>query len=277
MPNNAASFVAAQVIRLLPRTTISNAVGRLCDKNLPAPVSQAVVAAYARAFRVNLSEAECPTRTYDSFDEFFTRRLTNGARSFPQDPREIASPSDGRFQCSGPVEKGCRIVVKNRPYDVARLIGSEDEARAYLGGQFAVIYLSPRDYHRVHAPIDGTVTEVRSLGGDLYPVNAIGERWVRDLFVANKRVAIVIDSPTCGRITLVMVGAMIVGRITVEGMDAPDVPVGTHQQCREVRRGDEIGAFHLGSTVVLFAGAQTPTWNRQPGPIRLGDSLVRSG
>jgi phosphatidylserine decarboxylase len=187
------------------------------------------------------------------------------------------SPSDGRFQCAGRVEKGCRILVKDKPYDVARLIGSEDEATGFLGGQFAVIYLSPRDYHRVHAPIDGTITEVRSVGGDLYPVNAIGERWVRDLFVANKRVAIAIDSPTYGRITLVMVGAMIVGRITVDGIDAADVPVGIHKMHRQVRRGDEIGAFHLGSTVVVFAEPKAPTWQRQAGPIRLGDSLVRSG
>ena len=124
------------------------------------------------------------------------------------------------------MERGCRIVVKGKAYDVARLVGSETDARSYLGGQYAVVYLSPRDYHRVHAPIDGAVVEVRSLDGDYFPVNAIGERWVHDLLVTNRRVVFVQDSPTLGRITVVMVAAMVVGRITAIMVPGRDVPVG---------------------------------------------------
>src|SRR6185503_17417827 len=118
-----------------------------------------------------------------------------------------------------------------------------------------VVYLSPRDYHRVHSPVEGTIVMVRSMPGDYYPVNAIGVRHVHNLFVRNRRVSIAIDTPKesgLGRVTLVMVAAMIVGRITVTGIDARDVPLGDHAPGSKIGRGDELGMFHLGSTVVLF-------------------------
>ena len=116
------------------------------------------------------------------------------------------------------------------------------------------MYLSPRDYHRVHAPVAGRVTLVRSMPGDYFPVNSIGERHVDSLFSTNRRVAIAIDTPGHGRVTVVMVGAMIVGRITVCAIDARDVPLGEHviDPALPVARGDEIGMFHLGSTAVVF-------------------------
>ena len=119
-----------------------------------------------------------------------------------------------------------------------------------MGGQYAVVYLSPRDYHRVHAPVDGPVTVVRSLAGDYYPVNSIGERWVRDLFVMNRRVAVVQHNASIGPVTTVLVAAMVVGRITASMVTGRDVPVGIHrlEPPYDIRRGDELGAFHLGST-----------------------------
>ena len=131
---------------------------------------------------------------------------------------------------------------------MAELVGDPAEVARYEGGQFAIVYLSPRDYHRVHAPVAGEVTLVRSLPGDYFPVNSIGERHVDSLFSINRRVAIVIDTPTKGRVTVVMVGAMIVGRITVRAIDARDVPLGTHvlDPALPVAAGAEIGMFHLG-------------------------------
>src|SRR5262249_59628237 len=135
---------------------------------------------------------------------------------------------------------------------------------------------------RVHAPAAGKVTLVRSLPGNLYPVNAIGERHIPSLFSTNRRVAIVIDTPNRGRVTVVMVGAMIVGRITVSAVPGHDVPLGTHviDPPQLVARGDEIGVFHLGSTAVIFAekGAAEP-WRASsdgaplPRSIRLGAPL----
>jgi phosphatidylserine decarboxylase len=173
------------------------------------------------------------------------------------------------------VEQGCRIVVKGKAYDVARLVGDEKEAKKYTGGQFAVVYLSPSDYHRVHAPIGGHVPWVRGIGGDLFPVNRIGERAARSLLVENERVVVPIDTTNQGRMLVILVGAMIVGRISVAMLDTPDVPPGIHDFSPPypLDRGSELGVFHLGSTVVLLSGPDAPTWKKTPGPIRVGASL----
>src|SRR4029077_6817982 len=147
----------------------------------------------------------------------------------------------------------------------------------YEGGQFAIVYLSPRDYHRVHAPVAGQITRIRSLPGDYFPVNSIGERHVDSLFSTNRRVAIVIDTPAKGRVTVVMVGAMIVGRITVSAIDARDVPRGNHRidPPFAIARGDEVGVFHLGSTAVVFVEkGVAPAWRGLSGRrIRMGEPL----
>jgi phosphatidylserine decarboxylase len=279
MPYSVPSFIAAQVIRLLPRQFIGRVVGDLCERPLPASVSNAVVGAWCRAYNVDLSDIAPHPEPWTSVDEFFTRPLVPGARRTEAPTDDVVSPADGAVQSMGRVERGARIVVKKKAYDVARLIADEDDARSYVGGQYAVVYLSPRDYHRVHAPVDGPVVTVRSLHGDYYPVNAIGERWVRDLFVTNRRVVIVQDSQTLGRITVVMVAAMVVGRITVTMVSGRDVPAGIHHlsPAHAMRRGDELGAFHLGSTAVVLAGPQAAAWQRAPGLIRVGQSLTRTG
>ena len=167
-----------------------------------------------------------------------------------------------------------------RPYSVAELVGDELDAKRYEGGYGCVVYLSPRDYHRVHAPVAGKISLVRSMEGDYYPVNAMGVRYVHNLFVRNRRVAIVIDTPPesgLGRVTVVMVAAMVVGRITVSGIDARDVPFGvTHlSEPLDVKRGDEIGIFRLGSTaVVFFEPGVISKWVVGEGPVRFGQPFA---
>lgn len=274
-----ATYLAAQVVRALPRTAISRAVGRLCEAPLSPTVSRFVVQAYSKAWRVDMTDVLPREQPYGSFDEFFTRPLRDGRRPVVAPAEDIVSPSDGKLQALGRVEAGCRIVVKDKPYDVARLVGDDDDARAYLGGQFAVVYLSPRDYHRVHAPADGELVQVRSLPGDLHPVNALGDISGKLPLVLNRRVVTVFETPRHGRVTLVFVGAMVVGRISLVTGPEPDVPLGVRQQNPpvEFRRGDEVGAFHLGSTAVVLAGPETPAWHREPGLIRVGESLARNG
>jgi phosphatidylserine decarboxylase len=268
------TFAAAQILRALPRVHLSRAVGRLCDQPIPSGFARTVERAYCRAYNVNMDEAEGHLGSYPSFDAFFTRPLKKGARAISPDP--IVSPSDGKLSCLGRIDTGARIHVKGQLYEAGELIGDEHDARRYSGGQFAVVYLAPGDYHRVHSPVDGQVTLLRGMPGDLYPVNSIGERYVPQLFVRNNRVAIVIDTASLGRVTVVMVGATIVGRISVNAMPgAPAVPPGTHHvdPAVTVARGDEIGMFHLGSTaVVLFEPG--PTLTRATGVVRMGQSLV---
>jgi phosphatidylserine decarboxylase len=251
-------------------------VGRLCDASLPAGLSRAVVGLYVRAYKVNLAECDGPD-TYPSFDAFFTRPLKPGLRAICVADDAVASPADGSIEAMGTIDLDRTLMIKERPYRVAELIGDEGDARRYAGGQFAVIYLSPRDYHRVHAPVSGAVTLVRSCPGDLFPVNAIGERHVPSLFSRNRRVAIAVDTERVGRVTVVMVGAIIVGRISVTAFGGRDVPLGEHviRPPQRVRKGDEIGVFHLGSTAIVFLEpGHARAFARPLGPVRLGQSLM---
>jgi phosphatidylserine decarboxylase len=175
----------------------------------------------------------------------------------------------------GRIERDSTFLVKGRPYSVEELVGDRAEAERYVGGGGFVVYLSPRDYHRVHSPVSGTIALIRSMPGDYYPVNSIGMRHVPNLFVRNRRVAIAVDTPDLGCVTIVMVAAMVVGRITVTGVDARDVPFGTHTPDLEIERGAEIGQFHLGSTVVvLLESAALDRWLAAEGPVRYGQAVA---
>ena len=277
MPVTVPSYLASRIVRRLPRKTIGQLVGRVCDARLPPAVCRAVIDLFCRVYDIDLSEVEPQTRPYESIDAFFTRRLAQGSRPVSRVPGDVVSPADGVLQSIGRIDPGCRIVVKKKSYDVARLVGDECLARAMVGGQFAVVYLSPRDYHRVHAPVSGTVSTVRGIAGELYPVNGVGEVCSRALLVGNKRVVIDIDTQTIGHVVVVLVGAMVVGRISVGSLPFMDVPDGVHalEPPFVLEPGDEIGAFHLGSTAVVLVGSEACSWCRPVGPIRVGESLVR--
>ena len=277
---NVATYAAAQLLRVLPRASITRAVGRLVDAELHPAISSAVVGLYARAYRVDMDEAAPQAGAFSSFDAFFTRALREGARPPCSSPDAFTSPADGRVEAIGPVERGGQLLVKGKPYTCADLVGDVEDARRYEGGQFAVVYLSPRDYHRVHAPVEGTIRSIRSMPGDYFPVNSIGERHIPQLFARNRRVAILIDTEKHGRVTVVMVSAMIVGRVSVTGIDARDVPIGEHtlEPSLRVQRGDEIGIFRLGSTAVVFVepGAW-PSFTLPLGSVRVGQSFCPDG
>jgi phosphatidylserine decarboxylase len=277
---SALSHAAANILRVLPRAAIGRAAGRLADMPWAPVVGRAVVGAYSRVYDVRLDEAAQPSG-WPSFDAFFTRPLRAGARTVDGDASAIVSPADGRVDSLARIDERSRFFVKGRPYAVDELVGSAPDAARYQGGLGCVVYLSPRDYHRVHAPVDGEVRSIRSIAGDYLPVNAVGVAHFPNLFARNRRVAIAIDTPEAvglGRVTVVMVAAMVVGRITVSGIDAHDVPFGYHdlQPGRAVRRGDEIGMFHLGSTAVVLVEARAEAaWGvRALDHIRYGERLL---
>jgi phosphatidylserine decarboxylase len=251
---------------------MSQAVGKLCDQALPAPLSRAVTKAYIRAYRVDMSDVE-PNGGYASFDEFFTRPLKSGARVVSGDA--VVSPADGNLIDAGIIDDRAELIVKGRPYSVGELVGDESEAKRLAGGAWAVVYLSPRDYHRVHSPVEGRITLVRGISGDLYPVNSIGERHVEKLFAKNQRVAITIEQVSFGHVVVILVGAMIVGRISVKTVPSTGTPLGLHrlEPGVPIARGEELGAFHLGSTVVLLA-SKGVAFSRVPGPVLYGESFL---
>jgi phosphatidylserine decarboxylase len=277
---SALSYAAANVLRLLPRATISRAMGQLADIRWSPSLGRAVVGAYTRVYDVRLEDA-AQASGWASFDAFFTRPLRDGARTIDPAKDAIVCPADGRLDSMGPVDGTSTFTVKGRGYAVHELVGGAEEARRYQGGLGCVVYLSPRDYHRVHSPVDGEIRSIRSLPGDYFPVNEVGVAHFPNLFARNRRVAIAIDTPESsglGRVTVVMVAAMIVGRITVSGVDARDVPFGHHEFTpgRKIARGEEIGVFHLGSTaVVFFEKCAEAVWTPSAGvSVRYGERLL---
>jgi phosphatidylserine decarboxylase len=229
-----------------------------------------------------MSEAGVPASSFRTFNEFFTRPLRPGARPVAQGADLVVSPCDARVYTMGALGEDGRIEqVKSRTYTVAELLGSEQRAEAFAGGAQATLYLSPAMYHRVHWPVDGAVVGWRHIPGRLYPVNALAVRHVDRLFAVNERVAIHLES-ALGPLAVVMVGATNVGRISLtfdelvtnQGTDGgfcvPTAPI-------PVRRGDELGAFNLGSTVVLLAAdRRLASAGPVPGDlVRMGQALWR--
>ncbi len=258
---------------------LSRLAGRLADLRLPKAILVPAIRAYARAFEADLAEAALPPEAYPSFNAFFTRRLREGARPIAAGGGVVVSPSDSRLRAIGPVPPdGSLEQVKGSSCSIEALLGSAEDAAPFRQGVHATLYLSPAMYHRVHAPVDGRVVAWRYVPGRLFPVNAAGVRSVPGLLTRNERVALFLDTEVHGPVAVVLVGAANVGRMSLAFADlvtsfprgrpparvVPAEPVA-------LRRGDELGAFNLGSTVVLLLA--------DPGlsPAAVAGDLVRVG
>jgi phosphatidylserine decarboxylase len=227
---------------------VSAMAGRVADMRLPRRMLAGMVRAWVRAYHVDLDEAAEEIGDWETFNAFFTRRLREGARPIDAAPGSWVSPADARLADYGRIDARGQIPeVKGRRYSAAALLGDSAAASALVGGSYAVLYLSPGDYHRVHAPCGGRVADVRRIDGRRYPVNARGTRRIPGLFAVNERTVFRIESEAYGTVWLVMVGATNVSRIGVSA-DAG----------AELAAGDEVGIFNLGSTVVLLHA--DPSW-----------------
>ena len=258
-------------------------MGRLADLTTPPALVQQAIRSFVRIYGVELDEAIVPSEGFDSFDAFFTRALKAGARAVDQRPDVVVSPADGRIEDLGPIASRATFLVKGFEYEVGELLGDPEEAALFQGGTFFIVYLSPRDYHRVHAPVDGRVRRARHVDGTLYPVNSIGLRYVPKLFARNERV-VTVQASRFGPVATIMVGAIGVGRISVS-YDARITtnrgPVaGTldyHDRGPALARGGEVGRFHLGSTAIVLLGPDHPfSFEVDAGThVRMGQAIAR--
>jgi phosphatidylserine decarboxylase len=255
-----ASLVVATSLRALPRKRLSWLLGRLARVQGPDVALRAAIRVYCRAYAVDLADYELPPAGFTSFDEFFTRTLRPGARPIDRDPNAVVSPADGRVEAAGPIEPGASFQIKGRRYEIAELLDDRIAgATEFDGGWYALIYLAPGDYHRVHAPVTGAVRALRHVPGTLFPVNAIGLNHVPQLFARNERVVVHQRSERFGHLATVMVGAIGVGRISMSFDDSVITNDGRASGLRVygergpvLKRGEELGTFHMGSTVVLL-------------------------
>ncbi|HEV2129475.1 MAG TPA: archaetidylserine decarboxylase [Longimicrobiaceae bacterium] len=276
----------------LPQGALSRSFGRIADVRLPPPLRRPVLGAFARAVGIEVSEAEQPLEAYGSLNEFFVRRLRPGLRQWPDDPSVAGSPVDGVMGQLGRIDAGRLLQAKGRWYSAAELLEDAEQARRFEGGIFATIYLSPRHYHRIHTPCGGIIRHARHVPGALLPVNAPSVAHVPDLFARNERLLCYVDGPL-GRVAVVAVGAYNVGRISaafdplwnaepgdrrgVTNRRRVEGDVREYDPPVRVRQGDEIMAFHLGSTVVLLfepGRAELAPGVRPGRELRLGEPIA---
>ena len=254
---------------------MSRGMARIADWRMPRPLLQRVLRSYIRFYGVDMTEVEEPLESFPTFNDFFTRKLRAGARPIVSDPGVVVAPCDSRLATLGTVPGDGRIdQVKGRTYPVSALLGSDEDAAPFVTGVHATLYLSPSMYHRVHSPVDGVIRSWRYIPGRLFPVNALAVRHVDGLFTKNERVCVFIDSHQFGPVAAVLVGAANVGRISLAFDTERSNTGGALRAVKPlsplpIRRGDELGAFNLGSTVVLLAADKS----LQPAAVAPGDVL----
>lgn len=267
---------------LLPKRALTVLAGKLAHLRGGA-LTTGVIRWFVRRYGVDMSEAADPDiASYASFNDFFTRPLREGVR--PLAAADFICPVDGAISQFGRI-KGDRILqAKGHRYSTAALVGGDlDLAARFEGGSFATIYLSPRDYHRIHMPCEGRLTQMIYVPGSLFSVNPATVRSVPDLFARNERVVCVFES-TNGPFVMVLVGATIVGSMatvwhgTVNPPRSRDICKWRYDD-RDIRlaQGDEMGRFQLGSTVVLLfpAGDLQFIHDWAPGrSVRLGETMA---
>ena len=275
---------------LLPKRRLTALAGRFASRE-GGRSTLPTIRWFVRKYGVDMSEAVEPDiSTYRSFNDFFTRALKPGAR--PLADADLVSPVDGSISQFGKIEHDQILQAKGHRYSTTALVGGDAVLAAqFQNGSFATLYLSPKDYHRIHMPADGRLLRMIHVPGDLFSVNPTTARGVPGLFARNERVVCVFESAR-GPFVLVLVGATIVGSMATVWhgvVNAPRVADVREWQYVDaavpvqLKQGEEMGRFLLGSTVVMLfpksSGASlqfNPAW-APGGPIRLGEAMANYG
>ncbi|MFN2744067.1 MULTISPECIES: phosphatidylserine decarboxylase [Bacillus] len=247
------------LIELTNKKKVSTALKRFAQSKLSKPL----IPSYIKTFRINTEEMLEDVGSFNSLHELFIRKLKNGVRPLPSDPNSLISPVDGVVEEWGTISSDKQFIVKNKPYSLEEMIDRDEVASRYIGGTYIIIYLSPRDYHRIHSPADGTLEKQYSLGSASYPVNTIGLTYGKSPLTKNHRM-ISEFRHQYGSALLVKVGAMYINSIVMLSNST------------EWRKGEEIAYFSFGSTVILLFEKDTFVPAERLGPslkVKMGDVL----
>lgn len=268
---------------VLPHRLLSSLARRLAYSTTPW-LKQWLIDTVVRRFGVNLDEAAEPDpRAYPSFNTFFTRALKPGARAADADPRTLLMPADGHVSQCGKIEGGTIFQAKGRSFTAAELLGDAEMAKPFRDGLFATVYLSPRDYHRVHMPWTGTLRETVHVPGRLFSVGTAAVRDVPRLFARNERLVCHFDTDF-GPMACVMVGALLVSGVETvwSGVEIPEYASETTRRDWRgkgivVERFAEMARFNYGSTVIVLLPPGVATLSAElkaEAPVRLGQKLA---
>lgn len=271
---------------ILPKHLLSRLIYSVMRCESPT-VRRLIISNFLRGYDVNMAEAAQPDPfAYRSFNDFFTRALRPGARPIDASPDSVVSPVDGTLSQRGAIHSGKLLQAKGHEYSLLELLGFDPiAAKTYFHGSFACIYLAPYNYHRIHMPVAGQVRSTVYLPGDLFSVNAATARTVPGLFSRNERVLCEFDTDF-GRMAMILVGALFVGSMeTVHCGEINPPPrrskspviidrgVGQH-----FAKGEELGRFNMGSTVVMLFEKDRVQWDAAFAPARkvvLGNVIAR--
>nr|WP_252733585.1 archaetidylserine decarboxylase [Pseudoalteromonas sp. C2R02] len=245
----------------MPKHLVSRAVGKLAEAEAGA-LTTTLIKAFIKQYQIDMTEAQYEEAShYKSFNEFFTRPLKDGLRPIAMEENIIAHPVDGKISQLGDIQDDRLIQAKGHDFSLQTLLGGEEQTAApFQGGKFATIYLAPKDYHRIHMPVDGTLKQMIYVPGDLFSVNPLTAQNVPNLFARNERVVAIFDTEI-GPLAMVLVGATIVASIETIWSGTVTPPAGKKvfswdyptegDNKISLKKGDEMGRFKLGSTVIL--------------------------
>jgi phosphatidylserine decarboxylase len=276
--------LSLRALGLYPKKLGSRLVGWAACRPLPASWRQPLLGGFAGHYGINLAEAEFPLAEYPSLQALFTRRLKPGLRpQAPAVPGFLNSPVDGRIIASGRIEAGTAIQAKGLPYRITELLKHDPQAARFEGGHFLTIYLSPKDYHRIHVPFEGCVTAVSRVEGELWPVNDASTGHVPRLYERNRRAAwTALGTGACEglEVAAVLVGATHVGGVVIDGhwLSGRPLPKNGNLSVPALpcAPGEDLGTFEFGSTVVLLLGGpRAADWvsSRREGDVNVGQRL----
>ncbi|MFM6928193.1 MAG: archaetidylserine decarboxylase [Bdellovibrio sp.] len=268
------------ITRILPKRSLSRFVGKLMHFEGPRWFANLTIKGFASWYNIALDEAEKPYTQYKSIGDFFVRRLKSGIR--PIGSSWAVHPADSQITQAAPIDSGTLIQAKGHTYKLNEFTKDPDCDKKWAGGFFMTYYLCPTDYHRVHSPVDGHISDVRHMPGELWPVNEWSTTNVPNLFSINERVLVEIQTDF-GPVAAVFVGATNVGYIelafdkTIVGNQDDSMQFKHKHYTPEipVKKGDELGMFRMGSTVVMIY----PPMFRQKfeGEMNLGPSVRVNG
>ncbi len=253
--------LTVRALRRVPKNTLSRAFGVLSEIEFPEPFQVVVNQSFVALTGVDPAEAERGPEHYSSLNAYFTRRLRPELRPIEVDKGSrgvMTSPVDGTLGAMGTIEEGTLFQAKGRQYQLLDLVDSAEEAVRFDGGSYATIYLSPRDYHRIHSPVTGEVRQISYIPGHLFPVNPFAVRNIDDLFAVNERLITYLETQRLGRVAVIKVGATCVGRIGLTY--DPMTTNGRFRRRRDfeprsavkLQHGEELAVFNLGSTVIVL-------------------------
>ena len=255
-------FIQAQ--RIVPQQQLSRVVGKVAASENPI-IKNIVIQAFKAQYGIDMSIAEqSDALKFKSFNDFFTRSLKDGVRHIDENESSIVSPADGAISQIGHIDEGDIFQAKGQSFSVDKLIGDPQLAAPFKNGEFATVYLSPRDYHRVHMPFSGTLTETLYIPGELFSVNQTTAENIPGLFARNERMVCLFDTEI-GRMAVVLVGAMIVAGIetVATGKVKPTGRLELNHHQLDLEKGDELGRFYLGSTAIVLFEPNKINWDDQ--------------